>query len=169
MGHIHPDRLKLMAKQGIIPPKYQHINMPFCAACVHDKATRCPWRSRLTNNKDEASTPREPGEVISVDQMTSPTPGLIAQTTGMLTNKRYTCTTIYVDHSSGYSFVWVQKSINTEETLEDKKAFKGHARSLGLTIHQYHANNGVFKARIWVDDCESKEKIVSYPGVGVHH
>ena len=94
MGHIHPDRLKVMAKQGVIPPKYQHVRMPFCAACAHGKATRKPWRSRIPNNKDETERKNTPGETVSVDQMISPTPGLVAQMTGMLTSKRYTCTTI---------------------------------------------------------------------------
>ena len=105
MGHIHPDRLKLMAKQGIIPPKYRHTEMPFCAACAYGKATRKPWRSRTSNNKDETERPAVPGSVVSVDQMISPTPGLIAQMTGMLTTQRYSCATVYVDQYSGYSAV----------------------------------------------------------------
>ena len=31
----------------------------------------------------------QPGDVVSVDQMVSPTAGLVAQMTGILTNKRY--------------------------------------------------------------------------------
>ena len=169
MGHIHPDRLKLMAKQGVIPPKYQHVKMPFCAACAYGKATRSPWRSRITNNKDEAEKPKSPGEVVSVDQMISPTPGLVAQMTGMLTSKRYTCATVYVDQSSGYSFVWVQKSTGVDETLEGKRAFEEHARNSGIKIQHYHADNGVFKARAWVEDCHKKHQRTTYAGVGAHH
>ena len=120
MGHIHPDRLKLMSKQGVIPPKFGQIKMPFCAACAYGKATRRPWRSRSTNNKDEAWKPTKPGEVVSVDQMISPTPGLIAQMSGMLTNKRYTSATIYVDHFSGYSLFGIGVCIKVFTTTTCK-------------------------------------------------
>ena len=169
MGHIHPDRLKLMAKQGIIPPKFQHVRMPFCAACAYGKATRKPWRSRITNNREETEVPKSPGEVVSVDQMISPTPGLVAQMTGMITTKRYTCATVYVDHSSGYSFIWIQKSTSVDDTLEGKRAFEEHARNSGIKIQHYHADNGVFKARPWVEDCHKKHQRITYAGVGAHH
>ena len=169
MGHIHPDRLKLMAKQGIIPPKYQHTKMPFCAACAYGKATRKPWRSRTSNNKDESDRPAEPGSVVSVDQMISPTPGLIAQMTGMLTTQRYSCATVYVDQCSGYSFVWIQRSTGVEETLEGKRAFEEHAGNSGVKIHHYHADNGIFKARAWMEDCHRHRQRITYAGVGAHH
>ena len=169
MGHIHPERLKIMAKQGVIPPKFQHVKMPFCAACAFGKATRNPWRSRSTNNKDEVERPRSPGEVVSVDQIISPTPGLVAQMTGVLTTKRYTCATVYVDQFSGYSFIWIQKSTGADETLEGKRAFEEHAHSSGVKIQHYHADNGVFKARAWVEDCQLKHQRTTYAGVGAHH
>ena len=169
MGHIHPDRLRIMAQQGVIPPKFQHVKMPFCAACAHGKATRKPWRSRTTNNKDEAWVPQSPGETVSVDQLISPTPGLVAQMTGMLTTKRYTCATIYVDHFSGYSFVWLQKTTSADETLEGKKAFEQHARDSGVQVERYHADNGVFKAKLWVNECKARGQRLTYAGVGAHH
>ena len=143
--------------------------MPFCAACAHSKVTRCPLRSRSTNNKDEASTSRDLGKVISVDQMISPTPLLIDQMTDMLTNKRYTWAILSVNQSSEYSFIWVQKSTNIKESLEGKRAFKAHMPSSGIVIWQYYANNGVFKARAWVDDCQLKNQRVTCAGVGVYH
>ena len=169
MGHIHPDRLKMMAEQGVIPPKYRHIKMPFCAACAHGKASRRPWRSRTVNNRDKSASPKVPGETVSVDQMISPTPGLVAQMTGMLTTKQYIYATIYVDHFSGYSFVWVQKTTSAEDTLEGKRAFEEHARNSGVSIRHYHADNGIFKARAWTEECHNKNQRVTYAGVGAHH
>jgi len=93
-AHMHPDRLRLMSKQGILPRKFINARFPFCAACAHGKATRRPWRSKIVNNKDEAYIPTKPGELISVDQLMSPTHGIIAKMTGILTSKRYTCATI---------------------------------------------------------------------------
>jgi hypothetical protein len=43
------------------------------------KATKKKWRDKTRNNEDEPEKLTEPGQVVSVDQMVSPTPGLIAQ------------------------------------------------------------------------------------------
>ena len=50
----------------------------------------------------------KPGEVVSVDQLVSPTPGLIAQMIGFLTKQRYKYTTVYVDQATGLGFVHLQ-------------------------------------------------------------
>jgi hypothetical protein len=53
------------------------------------KATKRKWRDKTKLVAgDEVETASRPGQVVSVDQMVSPTPGLIAQMTGFLTNKR---------------------------------------------------------------------------------
>ena len=61
---------------------------------------------------------------MSVDQMTSPTAGLIAQMAGFLTRKRYKHATVFVDQASGFGYVHLQKSTSAEETLEAKAAFE---------------------------------------------
>ena len=68
--------------------------------------------------------PTKPGQVVSVDQLVSPTPGLIAQMTGFLTKQRYKYATVYIDQASGQSFIHLQKSASTSETLESKAAFE---------------------------------------------
>ena len=81
------------------------------------KATKRPWRQKTPTNKDEAHKPTKPGEVVSVDQIKSPTPGLIAQMTGILTTKRYEYVTVFVDHYSGYGFAYLQKTASGEEMV----------------------------------------------------
>jgi hypothetical protein len=46
------------------------------------------------NDRETELLQRRPGQVVSVDQLVSPTPGLIAQTTGFLTTKRYKYATV---------------------------------------------------------------------------
>ena len=169
LGHIHPDRMKLMIAQNILPRKYKNVRMPFCAACAHGKATRCPWRSRTSNNKDDCYKPGLPGELVAVDQLTSPTPGFIAQMVGILTTKRYTCATIYVDVYSGYSFVWIQRTSSASDTLEGKRAFEAHSKASGVNIQHYHADNGIFKANAWVQNCCLHHQRLTFAGVGAHH
>ena len=84
---------------------------------------------------------------MSVDQLVSPTPGLVAQMTGILTTKRYKYVTVFVDQASKLGYVYLQKTATVEETLEAKKAFQQYSMDRGVTIKAYHTNN--VKANKW--------------------
>ena len=169
LGHIHEKRMQLMVKEGTLPMRFKNLKLPFCSSCAYGKSTRRNWRSKSSNNRDEASQPTHAGECISVDQLISPTPGLIAQMVGCLTTKRYTCATIFVDQYSSLSFVWIQKSTCVEETLMGKRAFETYARERGISIKRYHADNGVFRAHKWVEECSTKQQSLTFAAVGAHH
>ena len=169
LGHIHPDRMKIMVQQGTLPQRYRNCRLPFCASCAYGKATRKPWRSHTSSNNDESTRPQRPGECISVDQLISPTPGLIAQMSGKLTTQRYTCATIFVDQYSGFSYIWIQRSTSVDETLKGKRAFERFSTHHGVNITHYHADNGVFRAKDWVVDCHTRQQSISYAAVGAHH
>ena len=36
------------------------------------------------------------------------------------------------------------QSLSSQETVEAKRAFEAHARSMGVRIKHYHADNGIF-------------------------
>ena len=76
-----------------------------------------------TKNRDESRRATRPGEIISVDQLESPTGGFIAQIAGFLTKKRYKYATVYVDQFSNRTFVRLQKASTASKTIEGKKAF----------------------------------------------
>ena len=82
--HISFSKLQEMARQGILPKKLAHCKIPSCSACLYGKATKRAWRSKLGKQTTEKKA-LKPGEVISVDQMVSPVPGLITQMVGFLT------------------------------------------------------------------------------------
>ena len=106
---------------------------------------------------------------MSVDQLVSPTPGLIAQMTGFITKQWYKYATVYADQYSGLSFVYLQRTAMASETLEGKRAFERYARLRDVTISAYHADNGIFKAHKWVDDCHQLQKGHTFTGVSAHH
>ena len=85
-GHISFDRLREMAKQGSISSKYAHCPVPSCSACMFAKAKRKKWRDKPRSGYKRDLGSR-PGDCVSVDQLVSPTPGLVAQMTGILTTK----------------------------------------------------------------------------------
>ena len=109
------------------------------------------------------------GELVAVDQMVSPTPGFIAQITGRLTTKRYKYATIFVDIATRYGYVHLQKSPDTQETVDGKKAFETHLRTMGVKVQAYHADNGIFKAHGWVRACKEEKQNLTFAGVNAHH
>ena len=170
-GHISFQRLKKMAEQKEIPRRLKDIPTPACLACHYAKSTKWPWQHKYQKHYKPPHPPTLPGEVVSVDQMVSPTPGLIAQMTGNLNIKRYKYDTVFVDHFSRFSYVYLQKTATVEETLESRKAFESCAASHNVQILNYHADNGIFRANEWIKDCQSEPNPqgMYLSGVDSHH
>ena len=136
--HISFSKLQEMACQGILPQRLAHCKIPSCSACLYGKATKRAWRSKQGKQRQRNKT-LKPREVISVDQMVSPIPGLIAQMVGFLMKQCYKYATVFVDQASRMGFVYLQKTCSAEETIEAKRAFP---------------DNGIFKAKKWIDECQ---------------
>ena len=81
-GHISMQILQEMTKQSIIPKQLSMCPIPICSSCLYSKATRWPWQGKMLKTSDDNEKPTKPGQVILIDQLLSPLPGLIAQTTG---------------------------------------------------------------------------------------
>ena len=166
--HISFSKLQEMARQGILPRKLAHCKIPSCSACLYGKATKRAWRWKLSKQTTERKT-LKPGEVISVDQMVSPVPGLIAQMVGFLTRQHYKYATVFVDQASCMGFVYLQKTCTAEETIEAKGAFERYAENRGVKVQAYHADNGIFKAKKWVEECRQRKQDLTFAGVNAHH
>jgi hypothetical protein len=170
-GHAPFSKLQEMARQGIIPRRLRKCRIPVCAACMFGKATRRQWRQKAPMNKIAAngSLLKTPGQVVSVDQLISPSAGYIAQMTGNLTTDRYKVVTVFVDHYSGFGYVFLQKSTSAAETLEAKIAFERVCQSSGHKVLHYHADNGIFKANAWVENCRTNGQGLTFAAVDAHH
>ena len=101
--------------------------------------------------------------------MVSPVPGLIAQMVGFLTRQRYKYATVFVDQASRMGFVYLQKTCSAEETIEAKRAFEQYAENRGVRVQAYHADNGIFKAKKWVEECRQRKQDLTFAGVNAHH
>ena len=128
-----------------------------------------PWRNKPSSlyksNKEDLRT----GQIVSVDQMVSPVPGLIAQMTGKLTVKRYKYATVFVDQASKIGYVHLQKSADADKTVEAMIAFKAFMQTMGMKVETYHADNGIFRAHKWVNACNNKGQRLTFAGVNTHH
>ena len=169
LGHVSFSKIKKMAQAGITPKKFAKCPTPACSACLYAKATKRQWRHRNVRNRADPEQKRKPGDVISVDQINSPTSGLIAQLSGFITKQRCKVATIYVDQASRVGFVYLQRSTSAEETLQGKMAFERWAATHGVEVRAYHADNGIFRANEWVRACHAARQPLTFASVGAHH
>ncbi|KAI2497426.1 hypothetical protein MHU86_17084 [Fragilaria crotonensis] len=158
-----------LAELLAIHHQFGHISMRNSKRWPSRKSCRDVFRSAEKDGDDEDSKPTKPGQVVSVDQLVSPTPGLIAQMTGFLTTKRYRYATVYVDQFSRLGFIYLQKTASAEETVEGKRAFEAYSHRHGVKVENYHADNGIFKAYKWVDACKLDGQGMTFAAVNAHH
>ena len=143
LNHIPMRKVQTMAKWGLLPRRLEKCSIPVCTSCMFGKAIRQPWRTKPTK-ANKPHTPTTPGQCVSVDQLESTTPGLIAQLRGRPTIARYTVATVFVDQFSGLSYVHLQKGTGALESLSAKTTFEAYSRKHGVRILNYHADNGIF-------------------------
>ena len=167
LGHLPFDRIRQLANEGQLPKHLLSCKKPFCSACQYGKMTKRPWRVK-GDDKKATRTATRPGQIISVDQLESNTPGLIAQLKGKLTQQRYKYATVFVDQFSGYTFVYLQKHLTSEETVMAKHAFERSADQRGVEITHYHADNGRFADNAFIADCKAQRQGLLYCGVNTH-
>ena len=100
--------------------------------------------------------------------MESSTPGLIAQLKGKLTSDRFRCASVYVDHASRNSYVYLQRNTSSNETFLSKGTFEAYSRKLGVDIKHYHCDNGRFRDNLFQRDVIGKGQTMSQCGVSTH-
>ena len=168
-GHCSFRKLQQMATIGILPSRLRKCPIPVCSACEYAKATKRKWRDKPSLRNHSKFPPTRPGQIVSIDQMVSPVPGLVAQLTSRLTKARYKYATVFVDQYSKVGYVHLQKTATAEETIEAKTAFEQYAKSNSITVQAYHADNGIFRANLWRQACSSSGQALSFAGVNAHH
>ena len=156
-----------MAKQGLLPKKILKANVPICPACQYGKMHRKPWRTK-GNHPKTSGVATEPGQIVSVDQLESPTPGFIAQFKGTLTKQRYKYATVFIDQYSQLSYIYLQQTITSNETVQAKIIFERYSEERGVHIRHYHADNGRFADKGFIDNCQLNNQRLTYCGVNTH-
>jgi GAG-pre-integrase domain len=122
LAHIPFKTIQHMSIIGQLPRSLAKQTPPKCQACMYGKAIRIPWR--VKGNQHTIKSTTQPEECISVDQMESSCPGLIAQLKGISTTQRYKHLTVFVDHYTRYTYVNMQQSTSSGDTLTAKKEFE---------------------------------------------
>jgi hypothetical protein len=105
MGHAPFSKLQEMARQGVLLARLKNCPIPMCTACAYGKASRKAQRGKLLKKGASSRTDLRAGDIVSVNQMVSPVPGLVAQKMGVLTTKRYNYATVYADQATRLGYV----------------------------------------------------------------
>jgi hypothetical protein len=137
-----------MAKQKHLPKGISSIlrrmerhchKPPLCSDCIASKMCRKQWRQKQEKERGiKTRTKILPGDVVSVDQLVSSTPGLVACLHGGYpTKERYIGSTVFVDQASDFSYIYHYTSLNSAQTVQAKQAFESEAKRHGVTIKHH--------------------------------
>ncbi|MEM7283838.1 MAG: reverse transcriptase domain-containing protein, partial [Pseudomonadota bacterium] len=169
LGHLSFGKLKMMARAGIIPRELANVDPPTCPGCAYGKAQRRAKRVKGIRNRRHIKPATKPGQVISVDQLVSPTAGFVPTHRDKPTRTRYTGATVFVDHFSDFTYVHLMTKMNADTTVKAKSAFERLASSHGVHISHYHADNGLFDTKTFRDAIQKANQTLSFCGVNAHH
>ena len=87
---------------------------------------------------------------------------------GWLTCCCYKYATIFVDQFSRFTYVNLQQTLTSEETIEAKEAYKHKVRKMGVCIEHYHADNGRFPDNFFCSHVKSSGQSLTFCCVNDH-
>jgi hypothetical protein len=168
-GHLSFPKLHLMARAGLIPKDLAGVEPPTCPGCAYGKAHRKPWRTKGTRNLRHIKPATHPGQVVSVDQLVSPTPGFVPTHRGKPTTTRYIGATVFVDHFTDFTYIHLMSKMDAESTVIAKQAFERTCSKYGVTVRHYHADNGLFDTHKFKLSIQQANQSLTFCGVNAHH
>ncbi len=151
-----------LAKRKVLPHRFMKLqdSMPICVSCKFGQAHKCPWRtSGKRRNPIHSKEHDQPGDCMSTDQMVSAQPGLVPHMTEFLTTECIWGITLFVDHTSDWTYSHLMQSLDISETLLAKQAFEMITACAGHLVRQYHADNGRYAECRQLVPCINKCKL----------
>ena len=178
LGHLGLQRVQALLRSGALGshPLIKvagSCERPMCSSCEYGKAKRRPTRSKTTKEVTEKALSKEtliPGQKVSMDHFIVTTPGRLWETRGSeALDRRYKGGVIFIDHASGYIYHVPVVNFTAAEALRAKREFEQNMNLMGITILNYHSDNGVFTAQEFQDEIIRMEQNLTLSGVGAHH
>ena len=148
--------------------------IPKCDICEFAKAHRTPTKgtiSKINPKSDGALKDKHlrAGSGVSVDHYESRLKGRSYTSFGKATSEQYVGGCIFVDHMSSYIHVEHQLGFSSSETIRAKQNYEQLALESGVVVENYLADNGIFKAKAFVQHLRDHNQKVNYCGVNAHH
>ena len=164
---MHFNKMQRLAKLGFLPKQFVDQDVKCkCKVCQFGKQVRSS--SRVKGSKSKIFQSKYPGKCVSVDQLVSSTKGFDAQLKGRLTRKRYKYATVFVDQFSRFTYVSLQQTLSSEETIKAKEKFEAKCREYGVKVEHYHADNGRFADNAFREHVSSEGQTLTFCGVNAH-
>ena len=158
-----------MALCNLIPRELSIVPPPLCPGCAYGKAYRKQWRYKGTKNLRHIHKAEKSGNLISVDQLVSPTKYLFPIHCRLPTTKGYIESPIFVDHHSDFIYVYFMTEMNVETTVEAKDDFERLLYSHEVFIKHYYTNNGYFDTKVFKQSLSTSKQTLSFCGVNAYH
>jgi hypothetical protein len=178
LGHASMAWIQYLFRQNVIPTNNTSgvtTTSCKCHACQLGKQVRQSEgvnKSTIRSNKD-GNLKKESlsvGSVISSDQFVSSLKGRLPHTYGKENeNDKFVGGTIFVDEASEFITVQNQVSLGAVETVHAKNRMEREALRHGIKIKSYRCDNGVYRAKHFVDDTIRHHQTIKYSGIGAHH
>ena len=169
LNHVSLTNMRALAKKGKSHSKLLNAKVASpCASCLFGRAHRKAWRSK-SNHKHIKSRDCKVGDECSMDQIATPSPGIVPQTVGKLTKQRYVGSQVSIDHSANYCYVAHLKDFTTAETIKAKKSYERAASNCGRKVRKIKIDNSRFADRTFLEDACELEQQVKFCGAGAHH
>jgi hypothetical protein len=170
--HLSFPKIFCLAKKGYLPKYLLKCKgaLPLCIVCQFRTAHQRPWR---THGKASGSIchPEHilPGDGVFFDQIVSAQPGLIPQMSGFLTSHCIWGCTTFCDHVSDFIYVHLMQDYTVDETILVVKAFEKVMAQANHTVKHYHADNGAFAHKGFLDEVNWKDQKITFCAIGAHH
>ena len=137
-----------------------------CGSCAYGKAKRKasrPKRARTTNEEKVLSKDvLIPGQKVSMDHFICSTQGRLFNSRGRESeDRRFKGGVIFVDHGSGHVYIEPVVNFTAGEAIRAKHEFEREMASMGVTVINYHTDNGVFTASAFQDELAKMEQGLS--------
>ena len=111
-----------------------------------------------------------PSDMVSTDQYVSKQTRHLPHTCGKENeSEHFVGGTIYINEAGGLVFMQHQVSLGAAEMIQGKHLFEREAETCGVSICNYHGDNGIFKVAEFVKDLNDRGQTIKYSGVGAHH
>ncbi|GAX26628.1 hypothetical protein FisN_UnNu100, partial [Fistulifera solaris] len=148
-------------------------DIPKCAACMYGKGKRKSTGAKLTVDRQSKVLSKDiliPGQKVSMDHFSVSTRGrLYSGFGGTKDDEKFKGGVIFVDHASGFVYVVHVLNFTAGEALRAKLEFESAMANHGITVVQYHTDNGTFTAQEFTKQIDTNYQSMTLSGPGAHH